>query len=67
MSSEAGQKRTAADIDYVMRWIVQVNASKTLTYIPNNIASLAQRVLAEQSLAAPVVEAGENSGKDSPQ
>lgn len=51
MSSEAGQKRTVADIEYVMRWIIQVNTSKTLTYIPNNIASLAQRVLADLSEA----------------
>lgn len=51
MSSEAGQKQTVADIEYVMRWIIQVNFNKTLTYIPNNIASLAQRVLADLSEA----------------
>lgn len=61
MSPEAGHKRTAADIDYIMRWIVQVNTSKTLTYIPNNIASLAQRVLADLS----VVSLSETSTKES--
>jgi len=59
MSSEAGQKRTVADIEYVMRWIIQVNTSKTLTYIPNNIASLAQRVLADLSEACVAKEDSE--------
>jgi hypothetical protein len=61
MSPETGHKRTVADIEYVMRWIIQVNFNKTLTYIPNNIASLAQRVLADLS----VVSLSETSGKES--
>ena len=49
-----------SDVDYVMRWIVQANAAKVAGRIPDNIARLAQRVLAAR--AEPAVKCNNCGG-----